>query len=90
MFEEEKSWNWNQGECEESTQTATFTVVGEVVTEERESESNNTNDNTESMSTDGAETPMSQALTQRLNSDDYDDSTEPRKFRRLDDIYNEI
>lgn len=49
---------------------------------------------TESMRTDDSEsvrtggTSISQTPTRRLNFDDYDDSTEPRKYKGLDDIYN--
>ncbi|KAL8094205.1 hypothetical protein AgCh_035908 [Apium graveolens] len=36
-------------------------------------------------------TPLSQtSVTSRLNADNYDDSTEPRRVRKLSDVYNDM
>lgn len=96
-FEEEKSWSWSQIDGGEDIQTGTFVVPGDSVAEDREFRGENGDDSShfmensspQSVQSESAETPRTQTLVPRLNYEDYDDSTEPRRVRKLSEIYEE-
>ena len=53
-------------------------------------EVNKQNDSTNDIDNTLGTPPLSQASVSRINRDNYDDSTKPKKFRSISEVYNEI
>ena len=86
-FEERRSWPWNDNKDKQDVQAGTFTIASAIVTEEREHQSNTGMSSNES---ENMYTPISISHVSKLNSEDYDESTEPRRIKKIGEIYNEI
>lgn len=79
VFEESKSWTWKTQTGDSTDASPGFFVVsGEDVTREQIDGS-----------TEGEITPVRTTRTQGSDHSTYDDSTEPRRFRLLSEVYDE-
>lgn len=83
IFEEGKAWPWNQSKGESDVQTPQFDIMK---SQENDTEGTYTTDTDISQN---PTTPEAQPYGSRLSSENYDDSTEPRRTRNLADIYND-
>lgn len=101
IFEETKQWPWDMT-TERETMQENFVVpnmfkIDEESPEDLETvESGDDSYSGDNVSGHGSyngdniqvSTPQSQSSVSRIDPDSYDDSTEPKKFRRLSDVYN--
>ena len=92
-FEETKPWPWNRQDGVNDMQIIFPIPDVYMIGENRPDNENVNNDedgNAENVTpTSQNATPTSQTPVSRLNPDNYDDSTEPRKIRPLSEVYNE-
>lgn len=84
VFSETEPWPWNQQGTNSEVPTM-FSVPDIYTADEDEQIDSNIFDGNNSISS----TPEPQSPTSTRNPDNYDDSTEPKKTRRLSEIYNE-
>lgn len=88
IFDEGRAWSWNDRETPEISKSSSFTVP-EILTNEATEEENHRTERVNNEDEGGARTPVSSQLGSMMNTDMYDDSATPKKFRTLEDIYNE-
>lgn len=84
VFDKTKCWNWDTDEGSVTEQLDTFFVFDTISTEM--GEQNEYEGNIDDLE---VSTPRSQTRNRSVEADMYDDSTTPKKFRPLSDIYNE-
>lgn len=92
VFEESKPWVWDDLNKDVKFQETTFYIPAEMVERQGNSEQfvddtgvtdNNVDQSGTPQESDGNDTPY------HLDSDNYDDSVEPRKTRAIADVYND-
>lgn len=88
VFEEEKTWPWNQKEKANLDQQTTFTIVSTHAQSE-ENELSSHRAGADSDNEQQTVTPQTQKDTQNSEAEDSSGSSEPKKFRSISDIYNE-
>lgn len=88
VFDETKCWNWDVEESKMAKRMDTF-VVYDIISAETSEQGHSGNSERE-MDNAEVSTPRSQIRDAGVEADRYDDSTVPRKFRPLSDVYNEI
>lgn len=90
MFDEMKSWPWNQPGEDYELHSRSFSVPDEYGVDTHEDASQNEEESLENQDGDsnsGGETVRTPPASPTLNPDNYDDSCEPKCFRRLSDVY---
>lgn len=101
VFEENKAWDWNANSEGKDEQPVTFVVVNEQREEEdvpTGSELEGTGSDDDSQTSPGSQaSPQVSSMTQShrvtfspgssLNPDNYDGSSEPKKFRHITELY---
>lgn len=84
VFEEAKSWDWSK--LDESENRVTYFSIQN---EQEEGEENEQIEDNADYIAGGQRTPTTQQHASTVDWENFDDSTEPKKFRSLNDVYNE-